>query len=478
MSKNPPSIELVEILRRSQLPPSRVQDLAQSSQILAAEIPVLTLHEAIQSLHDIRDVKSLYAIARVVVGAKLLATLGAQQLSILRAAVRNSFREEGSVLLMRALVRHIPDAPDAWIDYGTMNSWRGKNWEARRCFLIGLRLGGERGQLLPKLAGACRRIRRFDEASAWLGVANIRVEHDAVQIERDYVNYFRSFTEPQFLTSWEEFRAKANMASPALVVDHLRTAVRDKQPLSLIRLGDGEGNLIAHYREKSNLGLALYCQAIVRIMFGDGVGDYRAFAAAIETDFERAIRNADILGVLLEPIEYQLKRHGVDRQSAGNLANARDLVNRKLKPALICTSIVHHSVEMLDFLKERFREERAVGMITCRPEVGGVVEQKYPCRVRLYQVPGEAKAVDLSNVNAPHFPNVFREVCSRIQVDYPGQIFLIGAGLLGKIYCDIVKTKGGIAIDVGSVFDAWAGKLTRAPFVSMSSRRFSELFGL
>jgi len=36
-------------------------------------------------------------------------------------------------------------------------------------------------------------------------------------------------------------------------------------------------------------------------------------------------------------------------------------------------------------------------------------------------------------------------------------LFLIGAGLLGKIYCDYIKKCGGVAFDAGRLFDLWSG---------------------
>jgi hypothetical protein len=43
--------------------------------------------------------------------------------------------------------------------------------------------------------------------------------------------------------------------------------------------------------------------------------------------------------------------------------------------------------------------------------------------------------------------------------DYqPGQLWLVGAGVLGKVYCDAIKRAGAVAIDVGSVLDVWAGR--------------------
>lgn len=43
--------------------------------------------------------------------------------------------------------------------------------------------------------------------------------------------------------------------------------------------------------------------------------------------------------------------------------------------------------------------------------------------------------------------------------DYrPGQIWLVGAGVLGKIYCHAIRSAGAVAVDIGSVLDAWAGR--------------------
>lgn len=42
-------------------------------------------------------------------------------------------------------------------------------------------------------------------------------------------------------------------------------------------------------------------------------------------------------------------------------------------------------------------------------------------------------------------------------VPFPGALFLVGAGVFGKIYCHWIKARDGIAIDIGGQFDAWAG---------------------
>jgi hypothetical protein len=34
--------------------------------------------------------------------------------------------------------------------------------------------------------------------------------------------------------------------------------------------------------------------------------------------------------------------------------------------------------------------------------------------------------------------------------------------MLGKPYCDVIKTAGGFAVDIGHTADSWAGVKTRA----------------
>ncbi|WP_342148372.1 hypothetical protein [Methylorubrum sp. SB2] len=58
------------------------------------------------------------------------------------------------------------------------------------------------------------------------------------------------------------------------------------------------------------------------------------------------------------------------------------------------------------------------------------------------------------------FPVLYKQIAAAIQArgDLRGQLFLVGAGLLGKYYCALIKRQGGVALDIGSVFDSWARK--------------------
>ena len=51
-----------------------------------------------------------------------------------------------------------------------------------------------------------------------------------------------------------------------------------------------------------------------------------------------------------------------------------------------------------------------------------------------------------------HFPARSEALRQELDIDFPGNLFLVGAGKYGKIYCSWIKERGGIAIDVGELF--------------------------
>ena len=57
-----------------------------------------------------------------------------------------------------------------------------------------------------------------------------------------------------------------------------------------------------------------------------------------------------------------------------------------------------------------------------------------------------------------HFPAEYEAIAARIPVPFRGAPVLVAAGYLGKFYCALVKRRGGVALDIGSVFDGWSGK--------------------
>jgi hypothetical protein len=65
---------------------------------------------------------------------------------------------------------------------------------------------------------------------------------------------------------------------------------------------------------------------------------------------------------------------------------------------------------------------------------------------------------------------------AEISVPFPGACYLIGAGLLGKIYADRIRQLGGIAIDIGALVDGWVGiNSRRNAFIQLAANPLPPL---
>ena len=62
----------------------------------------------------------------------------------------------------------------------------------------------------------------------------------------------------------------------------------------------------------------------------------------------------------------------------------------------------------------------------------------------------------------PHYPDQFLKIKEWIKtIPCKGNLCLVGGGVISKIYNKWFKEQGGISLDLGAVFDLWAGYATR-----------------
>ena len=84
-------------------------------------------------------------------------------------------------------------------------------------------------------------------------------------------------------------------------------------------------------------------------------------------------------------------------------------------------------------------------VITCHASIDTYLEERFSIHTRsVYLIPSEFKYAYLmqKEIHSIHYPDVYENLCENIEVAYPGELFLVGAGFLGKIYCSIIKSKG------------------------------------
>ena len=94
-----------------------------------------------------------------------------------------------------------------------------------------------------------------------------------------------------------------------------------------------------------------------------------------------------------------------------------------------------------------------------------------PEHVRFHAVPEQAH-LSHARRDTGHYPDRYRSLLAELENVRPGTLYLVAAGMLSKIYCDVVRGAGGVAVDIGSVADLWAGVRSRMMFSNEELERW------
>lgn len=109
-------------------------------------------------------------------------------------------------------------------------------------------------------------------------------------------------------------------------------------------------------------------------------------------------------------------------------------------------------------LEKEYKNRKYISCVTCR-NVSPFFEDK-DVDLKVYQIPSERKFRRFENGyeeplhNEPIYPDAMERVRKEIVIREPGELFLVGAGIFGKILCVQIMEMGGFAFDVGSYMDA------------------------
>jgi hypothetical protein len=240
----------------------------------------------------------------------------------------------------------------------------------------------------------------------------------------------------------------------AAVMATITEAREERRPFSLMRLGNGEARVLGFPDFVPPVWLA----RSVRNWFRDRTAELRI--RSLQDEASALIAEADLIGVVrgnYRDAQYQLPL---------SLLEVYGLLGPQ---AALCAADVHLHLLKGDFYTDLLRGEHGISVISGH-KLDRQIASAFGVRdVRLFKVPAQAKFF-FDESEDLHFPTVFERLRANIDVRWPGEIFLVGAGFLGKIYCGWVKQRGGIALDIGSVFDLWAGESTRGRDPSVARR--------
>lgn len=282
-----------------------------------------------------------------------------------------------------------------------------------------------------------------------------------------------------FLRDWPKARALALMhrneeryaqASLREVGDSVLAAVAARRPFALIRLGDGEGSCVNLGPEDEARFLALHNRnraELTAMWFGAQFPWNDAAFRRLARQLPRTCLDADFIGLPYEGwIEHEYRiasLRGIP--TLVNLHRAFALLDEPDKTVRSCSQLIHVDLAQAGLLPQIMRAAGRVSVISCLPEVAEVIRTRLDITdVAFYRIPGEQgsrAALGEAVVAGSHFPEAFTEIMARLEQPHGGRLFLVAGGILGKFYAARIKQYGGIALDIGSVIDGWANRVTR-----------------
>jgi len=259
-------------------------------------------------------------------------------------------------------------------------------------------------------------------------------------------------------------------------VGMINAAVREGRGFSLIRFGDGEGAYFQMHPEEEYSFRLLYENNRIdrsRVWFNnDDEGLDRKF---LETAF--GVKNIfDLTDIAGAPYPAWLNEEYnilsiVGVCSLGNIARHLGYSDRVYR---ICSQQIHIELQTSGALRSILDSVDECGLISCFSEAPARLKKAFGLRdVEFHKLPGEKLFEEKLGKEATagtHFPDVFDQIMHALSRPLNGKLFLVSGGLLGKLYCAQIKKSGGIALDIGSLVDAWMGVQTRPGFGSHNFR--------
>jgi hypothetical protein len=225
------------------------------------------------------------------------------------------------------------------------------------------------------------------------------------------------------------------------------------KPISVIRCGDGESIMLNALSSVSALQLANTAVLNRQLGYSPSLTDIEA----IRLNLIEAYKNCDIVGL-------PNHKQKTDSHWAKVLTVLLDNVKRDPQADFCDIDIAYHWLSDGSYDK-LLQNRKVLNYISCRDLDDGFRRKWNIHTVNQYLIAPEAKFVS-GYEGDPHYPTQFNRIHRWMTVqgeNFPGSLLLVGAGVIGKIYCNWWRDMGGVAFDFGGVADIFAGKITRGP---------------
>jgi len=231
--------------------------------------------------------------------------------------------------------------------------------------------------------------------------------------------------------------------------------LRGKDPVSIVRIGDGEGIILNAFTSIDSLDLANTAVLKRQLGFEPPISHIKE----IRENLIECYKNADIIGI---PNHVQ-ETNPQWKKTTGILYNNVPSAENKPK---IDIDLAYQMLEDDSYVRLLMNRKRLY-YISCRDLDEGFKRRYNISYTNRFHIPPEKKFTT-DDDPVPHYPDYFNKVqkwMDHFNKDGEPHLLLVGAGVIGKIYCNWWRDRGGIAFDVGGVIDIFAGPKSRQPVI-------------
>jgi hypothetical protein len=253
------------------------------------------------------------------------------------------------------------------------------------------------------------------------------------------------------------------------VGDLAKRRLRAREPFSVIRIGDGEANILASGDYGGTPALNRQAVREILAMQEDRFELDEFWTGWLRELMLGAIAQADVVGVLgvgrltrgRDPAKraagFAQALPAKVRGTSGQWRAREFMLQLARRGALRGKTIAsaHLYFGILDDLAGILAHAERTILVTRSSEVHRAMQRRYP-QLRIDRV-----AVGIRPGLTRDRPDFLLETLGALPQELRGCLCLVGAGIWAEPYCAWIRQRGGVAIDVGSGFDLLEGRATR-----------------
>lgn len=242
------------------------------------------------------------------------------------------------------------------------------------------------------------------------------------------------------------------------VVSTINSKLKNKEPFLITRYGEGEMRMFNCNHES---------EWIIKNMIG--YVPEEKIMDEIRNNMEVGLINSDITGLpsykklTTEKEVLNSEIHDLYKQTYSTFRKIFSKHKKKETDFLYCDVNIHSQLVHQKLFESFLMDLDELTIITCR-DVSELIKNYFNIKkVIHYKITPEFRFEDKQyEMKFDFYPNIHSQIKNDIlSKDNRGKLCLYGAGLIGKDLGYYFKKSGGVAFDIGSVFDHWYGKVTR-----------------